>query len=167
MPSYDTALSHFFHIHTQIVWCRFKQWVEAVQLYMLASCLLIVLPWYWQIEGRCHRDLYWLPWISLRFWLNCFVLFTLISMRRFIHFIAIFSRIDAVAMSYDYAIVRINSLGPSDAIWRWRSWSTLVQVMACCLTAPSHYLNQCWLIISKVLWHSSEDIIIRFEDTNQ
>ena len=62
----------------------------------------------------------------------------------------------------------INSLGPSDFyIWHCRSWSTLVQVMACCLTAPSHYLNQCWLIISKVLWHSSEDIIIRFEDTNQ
>ena len=37
----------------------------------------------------------------------------------------------------------LNSLGPSDAIWRWRSWSTLVQVMACCPTAPSHYLNQC------------------------
>ena len=30
--------------------------------------------------------------------------------------------------------------------------STLARVMACCLTAPSHYLNQCWLIISKVLW---------------
>ena len=46
--------------------------------------------------------------------------------------------------------------------------STLVPVMACCLKAPSHYLNQCWLIISKVLWHSSEDIIMRrFEDTNQ
>ena len=27
--------------------------------------------------------------------------------------------------------------------------------MACCLTAPSHYLNQCWLI-SKVLRHSPE-----------
>ena len=65
-------------------------------------------------------------------------------------------------------IISFNSLGPSDAICRWRSWSTLVQVMACCLTAPSHYLNQCWLIISKVLWHSSEDIIIRqFEETNQ
>ena len=62
----------------------------------------------------------------------------------------------------------VNSLGPSDAIWRWRSWLTMIQVMACSLTAPSHYLNQCWLIISKVLWHSSEDIIIRrFEDTNQ
>ena len=59
-------------------------------------------------------------------------------------------------------------MGPSDAIWHWRSWSTLVQIMACCLTAPSHYLNQCWLIISKVLWHLSEDIIIRrFDDINQ
>ena len=61
----------------------------------------------------------------------------------------------------------VNSFGPSDAIWRWRSWSTLVQVMSCCLAAPSLYLNQ-WLIISKVLCHSSEDIIIRrFENTNQ
>ena len=34
--------------------------------------------------------------------------------------------------------------------------STLVQVMACCLTKPSHYLNQCWLIISGVKWRSSE-----------
>ena len=50
----------------------------------------------------------------------------------------------------------VSSLWPNDAIWRDRSWSTLAQVMACCLTAPSHYLNQCWLIISKVQWHSSE-----------
>ena len=35
-----------------------------------------------------------------------------------------------------------------------KSGSTLAQVMACCLTAPSHYLNQCWLIISEVQWHS-------------
>ena len=33
--------------------------------------------------------------------------------------------------------------------------------MACCLTAPSHYLNQCWLAISKVLWHSSEGNFVR------
>ena len=49
-----------------------------------------------------------------------------------------------------------NSLGPSDALWRQRSGSTLAQVMACCLTAPIHYLNQCWLIISNVQWHSSK-----------
>ena len=29
-----------------------------------------------------------------------------------------------------------------------RPGSTLAQVMACCLMAPSHYLNRCWLIIS-------------------
>ena len=33
--------------------------------------------------------------------------------------------------------------------------STLAQVMACCLAAPSHYLNQCWLIMKGDLWHLS------------
>ena len=41
----------------------------------------------------------------------------------------------------------INSLWPSNAIGlqkpRWPG-STLVEVMVCCLTALSHYLNQCW-----------------------
>ena len=50
----------------------------------------------------------------------------------------------------------VNSLWPSDAIWRQGSRSTLVPAMACCLTAPSHYLNQCWLIITRVQWCSSE-----------
>ena len=49
-----------------------------------------------------------------------------------------------------------NSLWPSDVIWRQGSRSTLAQVMACCLTAPSYYLNQCWLTITKVQWLSSE-----------
>ena len=49
-----------------------------------------------------------------------------------------------------------NSLWTSDVIWRQGSRSTLAQVMACCLTAPSHYLNQCWLMISEVLWHSPD-----------
>ena len=35
-----------------------------------------------------------------------------------------------------------------------RSGSTLAQVMTCCLMARN-YLNQCWLIISKIQWHSS------------
>ena len=49
-------------------------------------------------------------------------------------------------------MLHINSLWPGDTIWRHGTRSTLDQVMACCLTAPSHYLNQCWLI-SKVEWH--------------
>ena len=49
-----------------------------------------------------------------------------------------------------------NSLWPSDVIWGHRYWSILAQVMACCLTAPSHYLNQCWLIISMHPWRLSK-----------
>ena len=58
--------------------------------------------------------------------------------------------------------VFINTVWPSDVIWRHRSESTLAQVVACCLTAPSHYLNQCWLIISKIQLHSSDG---NFRDT--
>ena len=50
----------------------------------------------------------------------------------------------------------VNSLWPCDVIWRHWSRLTLAQGMACCLTASSHYLNQCWLIINDILWHSPE-----------
>ena len=50
----------------------------------------------------------------------------------------------------------LNSLWPSDAIWQYSSGSPLTQVVPCCLTAPSHYLNQCWLVIKCILWHSPE-----------
>ena len=54
----------------------------------------------------------------------------------------------------------VNSLWPSDAIWRQGSWSTMAEVMACCLTAPSNYLNQCWLIMNLMLWHPPENNFI-------
>ena len=54
-------------------------------------------------------------------------------------------------ISFNY--IYINSLRPSDAIWRHWSGSTWAQVMAYCLTAQSHYLNQCWLNINGVLWY--------------
>ena len=38
----------------------------------------------------------------------------------------------------------------------FRAGSALAQVRACCLTAPSHYLIQSWLIISRVLHHWSK-----------
>ena len=50
----------------------------------------------------------------------------------------------------------VYSLRPSDALWWHRSGSTWAQIMAWCLVAPSHYLNQCWLLINEVLWHSPE-----------
>ena len=49
-----------------------------------------------------------------------------------------------------------NSLWPSAVMCWHRSGSTFVQVMAGCLTAPSHCLNQCWRIIRRVQWRSCE-----------
>ena len=43
-------------------------------------------------------------------------------------------------------------------MWRHRSGSAFVQVIACCLTAPSHYPNKWWLIIKGLLWHAPEAI---------
>ena len=47
-------------------------------------------------------------------------------------------------LSTDYN--EINSLRPGHAISHLWTWSTLVQWMTCCMTAPSHYQNQYWLI---------------------
>ena len=40
---------------------------------------------------------------------------------------------------------QINSLWPIDALWRDLSGSTMAQIMAWWLRAPSHILNLCWL----------------------
>ena len=47
-----------------------------------------------------------------------------------------------------------NKLWSNAAICQYKNGSALAQVMTYFLTAPSHYMIQCWLIISKVLWHS-------------
>ena len=44
--------------------------------------------------------------------------------------------------------------------WQEGSRSILAQVMACCLTAPSHYLNQYWLMVSEVFWHSLDSNLL-------
>ena len=58
----------------------------------------------------------------------------------------------------------VNSLWPCDAIWQHRYGSTLAQVKTCCLTPPSHYLNQCWHIFSKVQWNAPEGPVSWYSD---
>ena len=58
-------------------------------------------------------------------------------------------------------------LAHCDQVTPYGGRSTLLQVMACCLTTPSYYPNQCWLIISKVLWHSTEGTLTLTECTLQ
>ena len=50
---------------------------------------------------------------------------------------------------------RFNSLVSHMPLINWVS--ILFEVMACCLTALGHYLNQCWFIIGKDLQHSPDD----------
>ena len=62
--------------------------------------------------------------------------------------------------------LRVNTLWPNDSILWHRYVSTLVQVMACCLRHQVNYLNQCWLMITKVQWHSSEGNFIADTSTH-
>ena len=50
---------------------------------------------------------------------------------------------------------QINDFRPSNPrpIWHDTTASTLSQVMACCLMAPSHFVDQCCLLTSEVQWH--------------
>ena len=41
----------------------------------------------------------------------------------------------------------------SYVMWRHTVWAALAQLLVCCLTAISHYLNQSWLLI-EVMWYS-------------
>ena len=60
----------------------------------------------------------------------------------------------------------IKSLSPGDVIWH-TSWSTLVQVMAWCLMALSHYLNQCRVTTNEILWHSFQhNVFLNTEEIN-
>ena len=48
---------------------------------------------------------------------------------------------------------------PGETIWRHRSGLILARVMSCYMTAPSHYLSQCWVLISEALWHWPESAL--------
>ena len=62
---------------------------------------------------------------------------------------------------FTIAATFLNSSWPTGTMWWQTSGSTLAQVMACYLLAPSHFLNQCWLVISEVQWHSYENNFTR------
>ena len=67
--------------------------------------------------------------------------------------------IDIYIYIVTFHMVYVNSLWLNDVIWRHRTWPTLLQVMTCCLTAPSHYLKRCeltmWGFCGIHLWANS------------
>ena len=73
------------------------------------------------------------------------------------------NRSDKISMHRDAPVNRYTPT--NDTICRHRSGSTFAQIMACCLRALSHYLNQRWHVISKVQWYSREYNFIRYAST--
>ena len=64
---------------------------------------------------------------------------------------------DWLFMTWDLMwITRIGNHGAAGGYLR----KQLTQVMACWLTEPNHRLNQCWLVITGIQWHSSKDSFI-------
>ena len=53
-----------------------------------------------------------------------------------------------------YEVMATSHTSLTPWLWRLHTGLRLVQGVACCPVASSHYLKQCWLIISKVLLHS-------------
>ena len=58
--------------------------------------------------------------------------------------------------------IHINSSPPSAAYMHQWAGSTLVLIIACRLWVPSHYLNQCWVIVNgtlrnKLQWNSNQN----------
>ena len=106
------------------------------------------------VNTLTNRTFQWrLHIVFIKFLWSLFRCFYKISMK-FVHEIIIHNKQSLlVVMTWCQAGDRpllepvINSLSPSDAIYWKRYWSTMVQIMAWCLMAPSHYLNQYWLEI--------------------
>ena len=92
------------------------------------------------IDG-CHVSIHRSLWEIVKFSRCCFQKVQInLSESKYLHCGSIFSLQRGPACDKS---VLVNSLWPRNAIWWHGSGSTFDQVKPCCLTAPSHYLNQC------------------------
>ena len=143
-------------------WFRYMKrfwWIYVIYLFMYLRTAWGVLEKLYAIEvmvkdSKCCGD------IDIIYWI-CKVRYVIKVLERMFMYIWIVISIITFqekhqlnCFNHNEAYVLFNSLGPNDTIWQHRSGSTLAQVMACCLTAPSHYLNQCWVITNMVQWQS-------------
>ena len=118
--------------------------IDLLQIGDLNRLILENFAWL-SVEGfmvyhTCHNTLWeWLVWLYIyECWCNFAVHLSRISSKLLIN---------------------------GDAIWLWRSWSTLVQVMAWCLMASCHYLYQCWLIDNSI-WRKEQTFVCAKGDNN-
>ena len=108
--------------------------------------VLVYLPLFLQVISGAVEIL-WMygadHFIHSNPYIRCFLLLWVI--------IALYSFVNWVFLCYDIwlcASVHVK-------YFEYSKWTVglIFFTLACCLTAPSHYLKQCWLIISEILWH--------------
>ena len=148
-----------------------------IHIQIATSCSLVVLAWNlfmyisrWERKFHCIYTVVkdWCAWYNAR----CYetgkrkvvpwgtVLFDVVKYLYSNLFCAYvfhpsLPKVVIIQVIYKFLLINfliISSLWLNNAICKYRSVSTLV--MACCLIAPSHYLNQCWFIIKGFLWYS-------------
>ena len=105
-------------------------------------------------QHRPHGcEVRWIHWIERQIWLdlmlNCWALTTDVSADMFL-----VNKLPEMCIWHTVYLINFNSLWLMMPYGIMELKSALVRVMAWCLTAPSHYPNQCWLIISSALHHS-------------
>ena len=70
------------------------------------------------------------------------IIFPHIDNTKYIFFQKLHLKMSQINICHVVQRTKVDSLWPSNIIWHQRSSSTLVQIMACCLTTPSHYQSQ-------------------------
>ena len=97
---------------------------------------------------------------SVQFWIKFGMIIGLLSQtdRRQIFFFVLYKALWNAYKDFLF----FNSLWCGDATWCDGPWSTLVKVMAWCLTAPSHHLNHCWFIVSNTHKSTTRQNMIRY-----
>ena len=90
--------------------------------------------------------------------ISILILVTWLSLNKTILYILVFTKFkpkrswsDPRFLCHFFSVDELILL--SDAIWWHRSGSVLVQVITCCLVAPSHCLTQYWPIIRSTVIH--------------
>ena len=104
------------------------------------SALVQVMAWCCQAPSHCPSQ-WWPRSMSLKYgvtgpqWVKVY------------HFFRI-TILDIMLGTNRNSCGLLKTYGDKDLGQHWLRW-----LMACCLMAPSHYLNQCCLIINGVVWY--------------
>ena len=105
----------------------------------------VYAPSQWETALQCNAVSCWLgsyTECSLHLVALCFVV------------VIGFMWIQAVTLRYIIIPCQLTHCGLVTPYGDWDLGQHWLKIMACCLTAPSHYLNQCWITINMVQWHS-------------